>query len=101
MVPWLIGHGLSNKLYEVRRLIGAIAKVCTTLDVVRSTIGHAHVIRHILAIVGVVDGVLLAVDHGDSVNVVVLIVIGVLVPPHDEFLLCSFEADGTNRFVAL
>ena len=52
----------------------------------------------ILPIMRVIRWVLLAINESHSIHAVVLHV-GVLVPPHDELLLGSFETNRSNRLV--
>lgn len=43
---------------------------------------------------------LLPIDHGNSVDVVILIVVSILVPPHNQFLFGSLQANGANWLVS-
>lgn len=40
-----IRHGLADQLHQVRRLVRAIGKIRTTLDVVSTSIWHTHMVR--------------------------------------------------------
>jgi len=65
-------------------------KVGTRLDVVAGSILSSHSFSNILSIMGIILRRLLSINQCDSINVVVLIVVGILVAAHDELFLCSF-----------
>lgn len=64
----------------------------------RST--HWIVVAHVLTIVRICMLVLLTVDQGHPVDAVILVV-GVLVSTHDQFLLGSLQTDRTHSFGAV
>ena len=93
-----VGHAVTSHAHEIRWLVWPVLKVGTWLDVVASSILSSHSFSNILSIMGIILRRLLSINQCDSINVVVLIVVGILVAAHDELFLCSFKADGSYRF---
>jgi hypothetical protein len=84
-----VGHAVPGHAHQVRRLVRAVAQVGPGLDVVATAGRHAlhDAVADVLAVLRVVLR-LLAVDQRHSIDIVILVV-GMLVTPHDQ-LLFSF-----------
>ena len=87
-------HAIVANTDEIGGGIGAISLVLR--HVVSSLVGRIHV----LPIMRVVLGLLLSVDESHSVDVVILMMI-VLVSPHDELLLCPLQPDWSHRLSSI
>ena len=87
-------HAIVANTDEIGGGIGAISLVLW--HVVSSLVGRIHV----LPIMRVVLGLLLSVDESHSVDVVILMMI-VLVSPHDELLLCPLQPDWSHRLSSI
>ena len=83
-------HSIVIDAYKIRGLVRPISLVLW--HIVPSLLRWVYV----LPIVRIVLWLLLAIDQGNSIHIVILMMI-VLVPPHDKLFLSSLEANRSYR----